>query len=158
MIVAFKHTDSDFSTLGGLVAVSQWLNAEPGYRYKHVEMFFPQWGEAIAARTEDGVKVKTMREVFVRPETWDLYTIPARDEDARAWLLTQLDAGFNFPAVIGAHALGVAVRTTEKVYYCSELTYIVIRDFSDFPIDKRLDPNSITPACLRRLIQDAQRS
>ncbi|WP_420152349.1 hypothetical protein [Siphonobacter sp.] len=153
MIIAFKRNDKS-SVMGQMVSLAQKLNGESGYEYKHCEILFPEIGEAIAARTEEGVKVRPISQIIKNPAVWDFYEVPADDEKARNWLLEQLDAEYNYGAVLGWYALGLAL-TPENVFYCSELVYIVLRDFAQLPIDRTLNAARITPAYLRQLLVKA---
>ncbi len=153
MIIGFKH-DDDSSLMGQIVSLAQQLNGEMGYEYKHCEIFFPSLGVAIGARTEEGVKVRPIETIISQPKLWDFYEVPADDAKAIDYLLEQLDAGYNFGAVIGYYGFGVVIAQ-KNVFYCSELVYIVLRDFAQLPINRNLNAAQISPAHLRQLIIQA---
>ncbi len=153
MIIAFKH-DDDSSLLGQLVSLAQKINGEAGYEYKHCEIFFPSLGVAIGARPEEGVKVRPLSKIMDKPELWDCYEVPANDEKALMFLLENLDADYNYGAIIGWYGLGVAI-TPKNVFYCSELVYIVLKDFAQLPLDRNLNAARISPAHLRQLLIQA---
>lgn len=150
MIIGFKH-DDDTSILGQLVSLAQKLNGEKGYEYKHCELFFPSLGVAIGARTEEGVKVRPIEKILDKPELWEFYEVPADDEKALKFLLENLDAGYNFGAVIGWYGFGVVIAQ-KNVFYCSELVYLIVKDYSQIPIDRNLNAAKISPAYLRQLL------
>lgn len=153
MIIAFKHDDNS-SLMGQVVSLVQWANGEMGYEYKHCEILFPSLGVAIGARTEEGVKVRPIQQIMVKPELWDCYEVAADDEKALEFLLENLDADYNYGAVIGWYGFGVMI-TPKNVYYCSELVYVVVRDFGKLPINPNLNAAQISPAYLRQLIIEA---
>ncbi|GAB3568925.1 hypothetical protein GCM10027578_22390 [Spirosoma luteolum] len=150
MIVAFKNrsiAETAANRLIGFWTDSPWVHCEM--------ILLNPYPCAISARTEqDGVTAEPIATVLVQPDRWEYYAVDMGSADAHwPFLLAQVGKSFNYAGLIAGQVIGNSISRPDS-WFCSELTYSVLAQFSTLPLPI-VEPASVNPARLRQFLIDA---
>lgn len=147
MIIGFAHNGQNTEIAGKL---TQWFTQQP---YTHCELFVEPHGVAVSAQPKTGVKVEPAKEALKRNNHWEFWHVPTANPAAfHAWILAQVNKPYDY-ADIARMFSAVSFRLTDS-WFCSELCYVAVRDYSMVHI-RRVSPDLVHPGALLRLIKEA---
>lgn len=148
MIIGFSHNGQKTELPAKL---TQWFTQQP---YTHCELFVEPHGVALSARTDKvGVSLKPAKEVLRKKSHWVFYHVPTANPTAfNAWVLAQVNKRYDY-ADIARMFLPVSLRFADS-WFCSELCYVAVRDYSIVHI-RRVSPDLVHPGALLRLLKEA---
>lgn len=147
MTIGFAHNGQNTEIAGKL---TQWFTQQP---YTHCELFIEPNGVAVSAQPKTGVKVEPAKEALKRNNHWEFWHVPTANPDAfNAWILAQIGKTYDY-ADIARMFSAVSFRLTDS-WFCSELCYVAVRDYSMVHI-RRVSPDLVHPGALLRLIKEA---
>lgn len=147
MTIGFAHNGPNTEVAGKL---TQWFTQQP---YTHCELFLEPHGVAVSAQPKTGVKVEPAKEALKRSSHWEFWHVPTANPDAfNTWILAQTGKGYDYADIARMFSV-VSFRFSDS-WFCSELCYVAVRDYSTVYI-RRVAQELIHPGALLRLLKEA---
>lgn len=148
MIVAFKQAAATPDLANQVIGY--WTESD----WVHCEMLLMHPRRlAVSSRVDGGVTAITWGDLLTNPDQWELYWVPITNEtDVWDFLAGEMGKGFNWVGLLAGHVAKIA-RSQPDQWFCSELTYAVLQQFSLLDLPQR-EPARVSPADLRSYVLD----